>query len=77
MKNVCVVEQYHTGTLTFRLWICSSLKKNADLAGWATPGVDYKFDLFSEFKFIFEMALGYGSGDWGTCFDLKNQRQNF
>jgi hypothetical protein len=38
MKNVCMVEQYHTGTETFRLKICSGLKKNADPAGWATPG---------------------------------------
>ncbi len=45
--------------------------------GWPHRGIDFKFDFFSEFEFIFETALGYGSGDWGTCFDEKNQRQNF
>ncbi len=40
-------------------------------------GIDCKFECFSEFEFIFEKALGYESGGWRTCFDEKNQRQNF
>jgi hypothetical protein len=64
MKNVCMMEQYHTGTITFRLYICSGL-------------IDCKFEFFSQFKFTFEKALGYESGSWGKCFDEKKQRQNF
>ncbi len=31
---------------------------------------------FSEFKVLFETALGYESGGWGTCSAEKNQRKN-
>jgi hypothetical protein len=47
------------------------------LQGGAHRGIDCKFEYFSEFKFIFETALGYEAGVSGTCFDEKNQRQNF
>jgi hypothetical protein len=40
-------------------------------------GIDCQFKYFSEFKFIFETALGYVSGGLWTCFDEKHQRQNF
>jgi hypothetical protein len=33
MKDVFMAEQYYTKTITFRIQICSSLKKNADPAG--------------------------------------------
>jgi hypothetical protein len=43
------------------------------LRGGPHKGINCKLDLFSEFEFIFEMALGYGSGDWGMCFDEKTR----
>jgi hypothetical protein len=36
--------------------------------------IDCKFKYFSEFKFIFETALGYESEGWGMGFDEKYQR---
>jgi hypothetical protein len=47
------------------------------LRGGPHQGIDCKFEFFSEFEFIFETALGYGSEEWGTYFDEKNQRQKY
>jgi hypothetical protein len=69
-----MAEQYYTKTITFRLQICSSLMKNADPTDGPHRGIDCKFEYFSEIEFIFETALGYESGGWGTCFDEKKTR---
>jgi hypothetical protein len=39
--------------------------------------INCKFEYFSEFEFIFETALLYESGDWGTCFDEKKPEAKF
>jgi hypothetical protein len=36
-------------------------------------GIDFKFDLFSEFEFIFETAVGYGSGIGGRVLMKKTR----
>jgi hypothetical protein len=47
------------------------------LRGGPNRGADYEFNFFSEFEFIFETALGHGSGDWGMCFDEKKTEAKF
>jgi hypothetical protein len=49
------------------------LKKNADPARGPQPGIDYKFEYFSEFEFIFKTILGYEPGGWGTCINEKTK----
>jgi hypothetical protein len=44
--------------------------------GGSHRGINCKFEYFSKFEFIFETALGYDSGGWGTFFYEKNKRQN-
>ncbi len=36
------------------------------LQGESHRGMDYKFEYFSKFKFIFKTALGYEAGGLGT-----------
>jgi hypothetical protein len=43
------------------------------LGGGPHQGIDCKFEYFSEFEFIFETAIEYELGGWGTCFDEKTR----